>query len=248
MFKFVKCLLGAGLIAGSTTVAAAGDLPPEVLDSVMASCRPDYHRLCSFVVPGDGRVGRCLLDREMELAPSCLKSIKLAYAMEACMPDYRRFCNGVQPGGGQIVECLASRIEALAPECQRVVSANAPYATPGHERYSSYHGPYSGPVTNPEAYRYEPSPSETAPYPGGGGGTGHLTMTVTPTAAMTAALDNPMATGATPTKVTAIRDTRNLDRDTSSPKAAIRRPKKDPRSNKHRLRRSAPVSGLIYRC
>ena len=75
-----------------------------------------------------------------------------------------------------------------------------------------------------------------------------MTMTVTPTAAMTAALDNPMATGATPTKVTAIRDTRNLDRDTSSPKAAIRRPKKDPRSNKHRLRRSAPVSGLIYHC
>ena len=169
MFKFVKYLLGAGLIAGSTTVAAAGDLPPEVLDSVMASCRPDYHRLCSFVVPGDGRVGRCLLDRETELAPSCLKSIKLAYAMEACMPDYRRFCNGAQPGGGQVVECLASRIEALAPECQRVVSANAPYATPGHERYSSYHSPYSGPVTNPEAYRYEPSPSETAPYSGGDG-------------------------------------------------------------------------------
>ena len=144
MFKFVKSLLGAGLIAGSTTVAAAGDLPPEVLDSVMASCRPDYHRLCSFVVPGDGRVGRCLLDREMELAPSCLKSIKLAYAMEA----HARLSQVLQwrtAGRWTIVECLASRIEALAPECQRVVSANAPYATPGHERYSSYHGPYSGP-------------------------------------------------------------------------------------------------------
>ena len=164
MFKFVKYLISAGLIAGSTTVAAAGDLPPEVLDSVMASCRPDYHRVCSFVVPGGGRVARCLLDHEIELAPPCLKSIKLAYAMEACMPDYRRYCNGVQPGGGQIVECLASRIEALLPECQRVVSANAPYAGPGHERYSYNRGPAGGPVTNPEAYSYEPSPSETAPY------------------------------------------------------------------------------------
>ena len=82
------------------------------------------------------------------------------------MPDYRRLCNGVQPGGGQIVECLASRIEALAPECQRVVSANLPYA--GHERYSSYRGPYGRPETNPEAYRYEPRPSETAPYQGEG--------------------------------------------------------------------------------
>ena len=141
MFKFVKYLIGAGLIAGSTTVAAAGDLPPEIIDSVMASCRPDYHNLCSFVVPGGGRVARCLLDHETELAPPCLKSIKLAYAMEACMPDYRRLCNGVPPGGGQIVECLASRMEALAPECQRVVSANAPYASPGHERYSYNHGP-----------------------------------------------------------------------------------------------------------
>ncbi len=168
MFKFVKYLFSAGLIAGSTTVAAAGDLPPEIIDSVMASCRPDYHNLCSFVVPGGGRVARCLLDHEIELAPPCLKSIKLAYAMEACMPDYRRFCNGVQPGGGQIVECLASRIEALAPECQRVVSANVPYATPGRERYSYYRGPNGRPETNPEAYRYEPSPSETTPYPSEG--------------------------------------------------------------------------------
>jgi hypothetical protein len=171
MFKFVKYLLGAGLIAGSTTVAAAGGLPPEVLDSVMASCRPDYHRLCSFVVPGDGRAGRCLLDHETELAPPCLKSIKLAYAMEACMPDYRRFCNGVPPGSGQIVECLASRIEALLPECQRVVSANAPYA--GHERYSSYRGPYGGPAPNAEVYSYEPRPSEAAPDPGEGANGGH---------------------------------------------------------------------------
>ena len=52
------------------------------------------------------------------------------------------------------------------------MSANAPYATPGHERYSYYRSPYSGPVTNPEAYRYEPSPSETAPYPGVGGNGG----------------------------------------------------------------------------
>ena len=166
MFKFVKCLLGAGLIAGSATVAAAGDLPPEVLDSVMASCRADYHRVCAFVVPGDGRIARCLLDHEMELAPPCLKSIKLAYAMEVCMPDYRRFCNGVAPGGGQILECLGSRFDVLAPECQRVVSANAPYA--GHERYSYNRGPYGGPATNPEAYRYEPRPSESAPHPGEG--------------------------------------------------------------------------------
>ena len=55
MFKFVKNLFSAGLIAGSTTVAAAGDLPPEVIDSVMASCRPDYHifALLSYRAAGE---------------------------------------------------------------------------------------------------------------------------------------------------------------------------------------------------
>jgi hypothetical protein len=144
MFKLVKYIVG-GLIACSTPLAAGG-LPPEVADSVMNSCRADYHRVCPYVVPGDGRVGRCLLDHERELEPPCLKAVKLAYAMEVCLPDYQRFCNGVQPGGGQIVQCLAERIEALAPECQRVVSANAPYAAPGEERYGYYRDqtPYPG--------------------------------------------------------------------------------------------------------
>src|SRR5271167_2013000 len=72
----------------------------------------------------------------------------------------------------------------------------------------------------------------------------NLTMTVMPTAAMTVTLRNPMAArGITPTKAIIIRDTRNLDLDTSSREAATRRRKKGPRSNKHRSRRSAPVPG-----
>jgi hypothetical protein len=151
MLKSLKLILGASVIFGATA-ASAGGLPPEVLDDVMRTCRADYHRVCSEVVPGGGRVGRCLRDHETELAPSCLKAIKLAYAVEACMPDFRRFCNGVAPGGGQIVECLADRMESLAPECQRVVSANAPYAAPGRERYSFYRGQSYG---DPYRDRYE---------------------------------------------------------------------------------------------
>lgn len=162
MFKSVRYLVGVGLLA-SATAAAAVELPPEVLDSVMAACRPDYHRVCSFVAPGDGRVGRCLLEHELELAPPCLKAIKIAHAMEACMPEYRRFCNGVAAGGdgGQVVQCLAERMEALAPECQRVVSANAPYAAPGHDRY----GDNRGPAPYGEAYRFDARPGEGQPYP-----------------------------------------------------------------------------------
>lgn len=148
MFKIVKYILGAALISGATA-AAASDLPPEVIDGVMNSCRPDYHRVCSYVVPGDGRVGRCLLDHERELDPPCLKAIKLAYAIQACLPDYHRFCDGV-PRGPQAVECLADRIDALGPECQRVVSANAPYIARHGERYG---------------YAHSPAPYATEPYP-----------------------------------------------------------------------------------
>ncbi len=156
MFKFLKTILGAGFIF-SATAAAADGLPPQLLDDVMRTCRADYHRVCSEVLPGGGRVGRCLLDHEMELSPQCLKAIKLAHAIEACTPDFRRFCNGAEPGGGEIVECLAGRIEQLAPECRRVVSANAPYASPGPERHGFYRGGAIG-EAYPESQRPEGEP------------------------------------------------------------------------------------------
>jgi hypothetical protein len=152
MVKLLKYIVGAALAVGST-VAVAGDLPPEFAESVMNDCRPDYHRVCAYVVPGDGRVARCLLDHERDLAPQCLKAIKLAYAVQVCLPDYRRFCPGV-PQGQQAVECLAARIDALIPECQRVVSANAPYLASRGDRfsYNRESGPYSGPY--PRAYSF----------------------------------------------------------------------------------------------
>jgi hypothetical protein len=151
MIKVVKYIIGLGLLA-SATAAAASDLPPELLDDVMATCRPDQHRVCRDVIPGEGRVARCLLDHEPELAPPCLSKLKLAYAMEVCMPDYQRFCNGIAPGGGQIVECLADRMEALAPECRRIVTANAPYAAPYGERYG-----YNRPPAQPYGYNRPPA-------------------------------------------------------------------------------------------
>ncbi len=174
MFKIAKYILGAGLIFGATA-ASAGGLPQDVIDGVMNSCRPDYHRFCSYVVPGGGRVARCLLDHETELTPSCLMPLKLAYAIEACLPDYNRFCNGV-PRGPEALECLADRTGSLNPECQSVVSANARYMEPRHDRY----GYNRSPAPNGEAYAYredrgqdryaDDSAPRYNPYDGGGDG------------------------------------------------------------------------------
>lgn len=177
MFKIAQYVLGAGLMIGATA-ASAGDLMPDAANGIMNSCRPDYHRLCSYVRPGDGRVARCLLDHQPELSPYCLQAIKIASAVESCLPDYQRFCPGV-PRGPQAFQCLASRMELLIPACRRVVSANAPYMQPrgGTYTYNGGPAPYGGqspyyrpapyPGPNPNAYPYRDGPGG-APYAGPG--------------------------------------------------------------------------------
>jgi hypothetical protein len=170
MFKIAHHIAGAGLLIGAAA-ASAGDLPPGMADSVMNSCRPDYQRLCSFVVPGEGRAARCLLDHERELAPNCLMAIKIALAIEACMPDYRRYCEGI-PRGREAFNCLASQGGRLQPGCRKVVDANAPYMDPHDGRYA-YRGEapypdYRGPA--PYGDGRGPAPyAERGPAPYGAG-------------------------------------------------------------------------------
>jgi hypothetical protein len=177
MFKIAKYIIGAWLAAGASE-ASAGDVPQDVADSMMRSCRADYHRICPDVVPGSGRASMCLLDHETELSAACLQAVKTAHAIEVCSPDYRRYCEGAK--GLQAMECLAGRMEALQPECRRIVAANAPYMNRQPGRYA-YGGPapYGPPSSGPYAYRAGPEdedryseeggpngPYGTYPYPG----------------------------------------------------------------------------------
>jgi hypothetical protein len=155
MFKIAKYIAGVWLAAG-TSAALAGDLPPDLADSVMQSCRADYHRICADVVPGGGRAASCLLDHEIELAPPCLQALKTAHAINVCTPDYRRYCNGAARGP-EAFECLASRMDALLPECRRIISANAPYMYRDSRRYAyGSPAPYGSPGPAPYPYRGAP--------------------------------------------------------------------------------------------
>lgn len=176
MLKIASYMLGAGLIIGAAA-ASAGDLAPGAADPIMNSCRPDYRRLCSYVLPGHGRVARCLLDHEARLAPNCRQAIRIASSVEACSGDYERFCPGV-PRGPQAFQCLADRMDLLMPQCRRVVSANAPYMPRQQERYG-YNGgqapyqapaPYQGPApyAGPDRYGYQGAPSDEERYPSQG--------------------------------------------------------------------------------
>jgi Cysteine rich repeat len=161
MYKFARYVVGAGLVFGAN-VASAGDLRPETADSLMDACRSDYHRICPDVVPGDGRVARCLMDHDRELTPYCLQSLRTASAAEDCQADYQRFCRDVAKGP-EAFRCLADRMERLEPSCRRVVAANAPYMQPRGDRYSS--NEESAPA-GPRPYADRPPYPYGAPYPG----------------------------------------------------------------------------------
>jgi hypothetical protein len=151
MFKLAKFIISALLAAGAPA-ALASDVPQSVADSMMKSCRADYHRICSDVVPGSGRASRCLLDHETELSPACLQAVKTAHAIEVCSPDYRNYCDGRD--GSQAMQCLAGRMGALQPECRRIVAANAPYMSQQPQRYvNDRAGPYGWRGLGPYSYR-----------------------------------------------------------------------------------------------
>lgn len=139
MLKSIKATAAVVLIAGAAQSAVAADLlPREFLNGLMSQCRGDYHRVCPDVLPGGGRVGRCLEDHQEQLSPGCLRAVKLAIAIKACAPDASRFCPQTPAGDGRLISCLADNMPRLAPECARIVNANLPYAFPRDGHYNGH--------------------------------------------------------------------------------------------------------------
>ena len=46
-------------------------------EEVMTECRDDYHSLCSEVIPGDGRILKCLKSNSTKLSFECRKKVNL---------------------------------------------------------------------------------------------------------------------------------------------------------------------------
>ena len=61
---------GAVILAAST---ASAQQPSQ---AVRQACEADYHRLCANIVPGGGRILKCLLDHNGDLALECRTALQ----------------------------------------------------------------------------------------------------------------------------------------------------------------------------
>ncbi len=66
------------------SVAQAQSLPPEATNPAVraaaAACGPDIRKFCVGVVPGGGRIVRCLVENQSGLSPSCASGLIAAKA------------------------------------------------------------------------------------------------------------------------------------------------------------------------
>ena len=167
MARVLGLILGAGL-AAVATAACASELPLEVIDRLLKICKYDVQRVCPSAVPGDRRVGRCLLDHEHELGADCQKEVKFAYTLEVCLPDVRQFCANAPQR--QSLECLGRMMGSVSAECRWAMTGSSPRTAErevqyGGDRYDYEppRAPYAPPGEDRYAYR-EPPARRDDPY------------------------------------------------------------------------------------
>ena len=110
------------LIAGLSlpVLANAGDEAGQ-------ACGADYQKFCAEVQPGEGRIGRCLMQHKQELSGSCQQFLArtaqtlIQQFVAACQDDVTQYCKNVQPGEGRVLNCLREQHEAISPACQQLI-------------------------------------------------------------------------------------------------------------------------------
>ncbi len=108
--KRIVSLAALAVVMGATQPATAQMNQKEV----RSACMGDYHRLCSGVTQGGGRIIVCLGEHLSRLSPACAKVVGVAMQCDA---DYKRLCPNVSPGGGRARACLTEHKRQLSPAC-----------------------------------------------------------------------------------------------------------------------------------
>jgi hypothetical protein len=117
--------LCVALVLVSLPLAAAAQdfLPGERARAVRMACAPEYQRFCRDVLPGGGRILRCLSRHADLVSQPCFQALTVwgltavnAYRM--CLPDAERLCPALPPRSGHALSCLVQNADKLSNACR----------------------------------------------------------------------------------------------------------------------------------
>jgi hypothetical protein len=83
-----------------------------------SACFRDYLRFCGTVVPGEGRVAKCLNANRASLSPTCGEAFA---AVASCRPEIERYCSSLAEPA-QIKTCLQGKTAQLGETCRQNLS------------------------------------------------------------------------------------------------------------------------------
>lgn len=90
-------------------------------------CKDDVEKLCPGIEKGDGRIARCLKEKESEVSAVCKEhrakmKTEVKEAHSACQADIEAHCASVEKGKGRIMKCLKENKDKLSESCRSSLS------------------------------------------------------------------------------------------------------------------------------
>jgi hypothetical protein len=62
-------------VLAAAMLAAACPASAQPSPAMRQACEQDYRRLCATVVPGEGRILKCLTEHDKDLTPGCRSAL-----------------------------------------------------------------------------------------------------------------------------------------------------------------------------
>lgn len=78
LVALIPLLLAASRGAGAQTVDIQAAMRQPAVQAAMRACAADRDRLCASVIPGNGRIVRCLAAQPAQLSPTCKSAMEQA--------------------------------------------------------------------------------------------------------------------------------------------------------------------------